>query len=69
MNCTCPCLDCVEGRHCGQGGYAIGNEIVGFCSEIPWDDHRWDTWDDDEDYEDYWQPPTVDEVSDLVEGP
>jgi hypothetical protein len=33
--CTCPCIDCIEGRHCGSGGYEIDDKVVGVCLEPP----------------------------------
>jgi len=46
--CTCPCLDCVEGRHCG-GAYAVDGIVVGECEVmLPYD---WDHESDEDDEE------------------
>jgi hypothetical protein len=51
--CTCPCLDCVEGRHCGRGCYEVDGRVAGVCLE-PADDElqqawreEWTDWDED----------------------
>ena len=39
--CTCPCIECIEGNHCGGFYYwpdADGNEkLIGVCEHIPCD--------------------------------
>lgn len=61
--CTCPCIDCIEGRHCG-GDYLVNNEgeadgevvtiIIGTCHYPPPDeelDERFypEEWDEEDD--------------------
>jgi len=53
MTCTCPCLDCIEGTHCG-GPYTDDetSALIGECHEVvderPVDDGRSPDEDDDE---------------------
>lgn len=48
--CTCPCIDCIEGNHCGgefwwpdepidpgTGEPIIEPQLIGACEYIPWD--------------------------------
>lgn len=52
FRCTCPCLDCIEGAHCGrvyqddETGALIGecHEVV---DERPADDYWPEDWDDE----------------------
>jgi hypothetical protein len=51
FRCTCPCLDCIEGKHCG-GEYTDDDGVfVGECHEIVDEQQAADYWpreDDDE---------------------
>lgn len=54
--CTCPCIDCIEGNHCG-GQYWWPDEngeeqLIGECEYIVLDDLLDDRWCDDEYLED-----------------
>lgn len=37
MKCTCPCIDCIEGQHCG-GDYTLDDgTLVGICRHLPYE--------------------------------
>ena len=43
--CSCPCLACLEGNHCGAGVYEVVEEdgevlVVGVCLEVPTDEEN-----------------------------
>jgi len=42
QKCTCPCIDCIEGNHCGGYYYdpfdETNEEPIGVCEYFPQDD-------------------------------
>lgn len=49
-DCTCPCLNCIEGTHCG-GVYQDDGATIGECHEIVDDGPVVGYWPPDEDVE------------------
>jgi hypothetical protein len=63
-------MDCIEGMHCGVG-YPNPDGQPTLCLEAPGRESRAllkEDYDDDE-WGDYWEPPTNSELFDLLEGP
>jgi hypothetical protein len=62
IKCTCPCIDCIEGNHCGgeywwppevvekEDGTVEEPQLIGVCEHLVLDDIReFDVYPDDDD--------------------
>jgi hypothetical protein len=65
IKCTCPCIDCIEGNHCGgeywwppepaenEDGTVEEPQLIGVCEYLVLDDIReFDAYPDDDDDDD-----------------